>query len=100
MVQPYQVMPPCVSLPSELYEQLPFSLGDRVIIAANDRPVPFGEQGTIVTIVGDLLDIILDKEWIGATDLGGRFQSHFFFFLFFDSFKMFFFFFKQKGVRE
>jgi hypothetical protein len=68
----YEVFPPSLSLPLALFDQMPYSLGDRVIIVANDRPVPFGEQGTVVTIVGEFLDIILDNVWIGADNLGGR----------------------------
>ncbi len=45
-------------------------LGDRVGIVTNESPVPFGMQGTVVAVKGKKVDIVLDTETIGGTDMG------------------------------
>jgi len=49
-----------------------FSLGDRVIMAAETGNVPLCTKGTIVGIRTDFMDVIWDVTFIGGTNLGDR----------------------------
>eukprot|EP00656_Telonema_subtile_P033200 TRINITY_DN3667_c0_g1_i3.p1 TRINITY_DN3667_c0_g1~~TRINITY_DN3667_c0_g1_i3.p1 ORF type:complete len:776 (+),score=177.90 TRINITY_DN3667_c0_g1_i3:79-2406(+) len=49
-----------------------FALGDRVICVRDDSPVPFGARGTVVGFVDTLVEVLLDRAVLGASNLNGR----------------------------
>jgi len=48
-----------------------FSLGDRVINVREDTAVPFGLRGTIVGFHDHLVEVVLDAQVLGASNLDG-----------------------------
>ncbi len=62
---------PSFCLPAQMLnsKSMRYFLGDRVAVVSDLGPIPFGSQGTIISIRGDVADIILDKEYIGGTSL-------------------------------
>ena len=43
-----------------------FALGDRVVYALDNTPVPFGHRGTVVAAKGSTLDVVFDEDFIGG----------------------------------
>lgn len=43
-----------------------FNLGDRVVYALDNTPVPFGLRGTVVASKGKTLDVLFDSDFVGG----------------------------------
>lgn len=43
-----------------------FSLGDRVVNALDNTPVPFGLRGTVVASKGSTIDVLFDSDFVGG----------------------------------
>ena len=69
-VKPSFLLAPLPSLPDNLASFV--DLGDRVLIATRDSPIPFGAQATVVAIKGNYVDVVLDLPNIAATSLGKK----------------------------
>jgi hypothetical protein len=67
---PTDLIKPAPSLPLKMQSQV--RLGDRIMVATSQSQVPFGYQGTVVAVKVNMVDIILDVETIGGTDLDKR----------------------------
>lgn len=46
-----------------------FALGDRVVNALDNTPIPFGLRGTIVSVKGKTLDVVFDEDFVGGSYL-------------------------------
>lgn len=61
-----------VSDKRDAYREVEFMLGDRVVYMLNSGTIPFGKRGTVVSILRNQVEIVLDYPIIGGTDLAGR----------------------------
>ncbi len=43
-----------------------FAVGDRVVNALDNTPIPFGSRGTVVSVKGNMIDVLFDAEFIGG----------------------------------
>lgn len=41
-----------------------YSLGDRVLVLANDAPVPFGARGTVIGLERHGVDVLFDHRYV------------------------------------
>lgn len=48
------------------------ALGERVMNLLDNGPIPFGLKGTVTGVVGNLLEVVFDEEFLGGTNLGNR----------------------------
>jgi len=42
----------------------------------DNGPIPFGLKGTVTGVVGNLLEVVFDEEFVGGTNLEQRFIPH------------------------
>lgn len=68
-VEPNLLLRASPSLAPHLFNKDRYFLGDRVAVASDIGPIPFGAQGTLIAIRGEIADVIFDMEFIGGTSL-------------------------------
>lgn len=72
VVHKHFLLPPLRFLPQHLTQNAYFYLGDRVVVATLDQKAPFGAFGTVVGQRIDYLEVVLDRPFIGGTNLNNR----------------------------
>jgi len=71
-VDPYLLLKPVAALPEEFHHEVNYALGDRVTVVSDSEAVPFGSMGTIIGVKGQAAEVLMDQQYMGASNLEKR----------------------------